>query len=78
MRRNARLPLRSELIVNEKNQGLPQWLSGKESACNAGATGDVRSIPGSERFPPRSAWQLTPAFVPGKSHRQRSLAGYSP
>ena len=23
-------------------------------------------------------WQPTPAFVPGKSHEQRSLAGYSP
>ena len=29
--------------------GLPQWLTGKESACNAGATGDVGSIPGSGR-----------------------------
>ena len=28
--------------------GLPQWLSGKESACNAGDTG---SIPGSGRSP---------------------------
>ena len=27
--------------------GLPQWLSGKESACNAG---DVGSISGSGRF----------------------------
>ena len=27
---------------------LPQWLSGKESACNAGDTG---WIPGSGRFP---------------------------
>ena len=27
---------------------LPQWLSGKESACNAG---DLVSIPGSGRFP---------------------------
>ena len=26
---------------------LPQWLSGKESACNAGATGNAGSIPGS-------------------------------
>ena len=25
--------------------GLPQWLSSKESTCNAGATGDVGSIP---------------------------------
>ena len=28
--------------------GLPQWLSGKESACNAGATGDARLTPGFE------------------------------
>ena len=26
----------------------------------------------------RRAWQLTPVFLPGESHGQRSLAGYSP
>ena len=26
----------------------------------------------------RRKWQLTPVFLPGESHRQRSLAGYSP
>ena len=26
----------------------------------------------------RRKWQPTPAFLPGKSHGQRSLAGYSP
>ena len=31
--------------------GLPKWLSDKESACNAGATGDASSIPGSGRSP---------------------------
>ena len=31
-------------------QGLPGWLSGKDSACNAG---NVCSIPGSERYPGR-------------------------
>ena len=31
--------------------GLPWWLSGKETACNAGATGDVGSIPGSGKSP---------------------------
>ena len=25
---------------------LPQWLSGKQSACNAGDSGDAGSIPG--------------------------------
>ena len=34
-----------------RNYGLPRWLSGKESSCNAGATGDRSSIPGSERSP---------------------------
>ena len=31
--------------------GLPWWLSGKESACNAGATGDLGSIPEWEKSP---------------------------
>ena len=31
--------------------GLLQWLSGKESTCNAGDAGDVRLIPGSGRSP---------------------------
>ena len=26
----------------------------------------------------RMNWQPTPVFLPGKSHGQRSLAGYSP
>ena len=29
-------------------------------------------------IPWRRKWQPTPAFLPEKSHRQRSLAGYSP
>ena len=32
-------------------KGLPQWLTGKESAHNAGATGDANSIPGSGGSP---------------------------
>ena len=31
--------------------GLPRWLSGKESVCSAGDTGDVGLIPGSGRSP---------------------------
>ena len=40
--------------------------------------GDVGSIPGSGKFPWRRKWQATPVFLPGKSHRQRNLAGYNP
>ena len=58
--------------------GLPWWLRGKESTCNAGAAGAVGSIPGLGRLPWRRAWQPTPVFLPGESHGQRSLAGYSP
>ena len=32
-------------------QGRPQWLSGKESASNAGAAGDLGSISGLGRCP---------------------------
>ena len=57
---------------------LPWWLSGKESACNAG---DVRRrfYPLIGKIPWRRARQPTPVFLPGEeSHGQRSLAGYSP
>ena len=47
----------------------------KASACNVG---DLGSIPGSGRYPWRRKWQPTPVFLPGESHRQRSLVGYSP
>jgi len=36
--------------------------AGKESACNAGATG---SIPGLGRSPWRKVWQLTAVLLPG-------------
>ena len=33
---------------------------------------------GFKEDPWRRKWQATPIFLPGKSHGQRSLAGYSP
>ena len=47
----------------------------KESTCNAK---DLGRIPGSVRFLWRREWQPTPVFLPGESHGQRSLVGYSP
>ena len=49
----------------------------KNLPINAGDTRDAGSIPG----PGRSSGEgmaTTPVFLPGKSHGQRSLAGYSP
>ena len=31
-----------------------------------------------EKIPWRKEWLPTPAFLPGESHGQRSLAGYTP
>ena len=39
------------IMQSEVSQGLPQWLSGKESACNTGEAGDLGLIPGSGRSP---------------------------
>ena len=35
-------------------------------------------IPWVGKIPWRRKWQSTPVFLPGESHGQRSLAGYSP
>ena len=55
--------------------GFPGGSDGKESACSARDSG---SVLGSGRSPWRRDWQLTPVFLPGKSHGQRSLSGYRP
>ena len=50
----------------------------KNQLANAGDIGDEGSIPGLGKIPWRRAWESTPVFLPGESHGQRSLAGYSP
>ena len=63
-------------ITNMK--GFPGGASGKEPACQCwrhkrhGLDSWVGKIPW------RRKWQPTPVFLPGESHGQRSLAGYSP
>ena len=58
--------------------GFPGGTSGTEPACQyrrhkrAGFDSWVKKIPW------RRAWQPTPVFLPGESHGERSLAGYSP
>ena len=59
--------------------GFPQQLSWfKNPSANAGDARDSGSIPGLGRFPWRREWRLTAVFLPGESHGQRSLVGYSP
>ena len=55
--------------------GLPWWLSRNNPPAKAA---DTDSIPGSERSPGGGNGKSTPVFLPGESHGQRSLEGYSP
>ena len=50
----------------------------KNLPASAGDIRDVGWIPELGRFPWRRKWQPTSVFLPGESHGQRSLAGYSP
>ena len=46
------LPINSLSLYPSRNVlGLPPWHYGKKSACNAGAAGDMGSIPGSGKSP---------------------------
>ena len=53
--------------------GFPGGSDSKESACNAGNLG---SIPGLGRSPEKEM-ATHPVFLPGESHGQSSLVGYS-
>ena len=58
--------------------GLAQWLSSKESICNAGVTEDAGSIPGSGRLPVGGNGNLLQHSCLENPHGQRSLVSYSP
>ena len=58
--------------------GLPRWLSGKQSTCNAEDVGDSGLIPGVGRSPEGGHGYPLTVFLSGESHGQRSLVGYSP
>ena len=55
--------------------GLPQRLSGKESACRCRR---CRLDPWVRKIPWRRKQQPAPVLLPGKFHGQRRLMGYSP
>ena len=49
----------------------------KNPPANAGDIKRCRFSPWAWKIPWRRKWQPTPIFLPGESHGQRSLAGYS-
>ena len=60
----------------ETQMDFPDFTSGKEPTCQCGRHRKHGFDPWVGKIPWRRAWQLTPVFLPGESHGQRSLAGY--
>ena len=58
--------------------GFPGGTSGKETAPQCRRHWRPGFNPWVGKIPWRRAWQPIPVFMPGESHGQRSLAGYSP
>ena len=54
------------------------FLGGSAAKNPPANAGDSGSILGVGKVPRRRQWQPTLVFLPGKSHGQRSLMGYSP
>ena len=54
--------------------GLPRWCSGKETACQFRR---LQFDPWVWKIPWRWEWLPTPVFLPGETHVQRRLAGYT-
>ena len=63
------------LALNWGSQGLPCWLRRYRICLQCRRPG---FDPWIGKIPCRRAWQPTPVLLPGESHGQRSLAGYSP
>ena len=55
-------------------QGFPCGSDGKGSTCQCRRP---KVHPWVRKISWRRKWQLTPVFLPGEFHRQRSLAGYN-
>ena len=58
--------------------GFPGGVSGKETPCQCRRWERGGFDPWVRKIPWRRACQSTPVFLPGESHGQRSLVGYSP
>ena len=70
-------PLLWEVYKTKLQKGISQViLVVNNLLANAG---DIRRFdPSVRKIPWRKAWQPNPVFLPGESHGQRNLVGYSP
>ena len=63
--------------VLHEGRVFPGGTSGKEPSCQCRRHKRCVFDPWVGKVPWRRAWQPTPVFLPGESHEQRSLVGYS-
>ena len=57
--------------------GFPGGAGGKEPTCQCRRCKRFKFYPLVRKIPWRRKWQSTPVFLPGESHGQRILVGYS-
>ena len=72
---HSSFPLATCSTPGSAYMGLPRRRSGKEPSCKFRRCG---LDPWAGKIPWRRKWQPTPVLLSGKSHGQRSLAGYHP
>ena len=70
--------LKCKVNICTHTQGFPGSSVVKESACQCWKHKTHGFDPWVVMIPWRRKWQPTPVFLPGKSHEQRTLSGYSP
>ena len=73
--RNYRLMI---MQILHMTLGFPGGPNGKEPACQCRTHKRHGFHPQVGKIPWRRAWQSTPVFLPGESHGQGNLTGYSP
>ena len=69
---------RPVLEKSNSSLGFPGGARGKEPTCQCRRLKRPQYEPWIGKIPWRKAQKLNPVFLPGESHGQRSLAGYSP
>ena len=68
----------NKLMILDIEWGFPGGASGTELACQSNRHRSCWFSPQVRKISWRRKWQPAPVFLPGESHRQRSLVGYSP
>ena len=64
-------------MIHAEILGFPSGVSGEEPTCQCRTQKRLGFNPCVGKIPWRRTWQPTQVLLPGESHGQRSLVGYS-